>query len=543
MAENGEAERPSGLHGESRGELSDKRRDALLEDPCKFILHYFPHRITELEHFHKDLIETSLGFPRSLILYPAAHGKTTLISTLLPIYALCKDPNIRIILIAKNHRDAVATMNSIHYELEDNADLVDDFGPFRDADSKVKPWSTSRITVKKSTRRDPRATIEVYGQGGNLFGKRADWLICDDVVTEKNSASETQREAVKEWFNLGVSTVPEYEDSKLTVVGTLFDPNDLYHDILGLQDPETGKGVYEVRHNDAIVDDEAHLTLWPAKWPWARLMREKATIGTLQFNKRYRNVAVDPSRMAFREEYVRGGWLNKRQYPGCIDKAYTIGELDRTWRVACGFDPAVGASRSSKFCAHITLAQGACVHHEKCYWVVDVSRDQLTLPQQVNLCIAQHKLYDAFLSRVEANSYQQGLFQAIEHKMQEQGEMLKMEPHYTSRTNKPDPEVGVASMSRWFEDGKVHIPWRQLSDQHRMQQLVDELIQYPGRTTDTVMAFWFAWKALEETAPKYMSFNRLKRPLLKHGTPGRRKVRNPWYDRGEFVPGNREVIT
>jgi hypothetical protein len=117
-----------------------------------------------------------------------------------------------------------------------------------------------------------------------------------------------------------------------------------------------------------------------------------------------------------------------------------------------------------------------------------------------------------------------------------------MEPHYTSRTNKPDPEVGVASMSRWFEDGKVHIPWKNLSDQHRMQQLVDELIQYPGRTTDTVMAFWFAWKALEETAPKYISFNRLKRPLLANRTPGRRKVKNPYYERDEFVPGAQERI-
>jgi len=532
--EDSTAKFPSGLHESTRGESTEKRRRALLADPEKFILHYFSHKIAKLEDFHKDLIHTALNHSRSLILYPAAHGKTTLISTILPIYALCCDPNIRIIIIARNYKDASAIMNAIHYELLDNQDLVEDFGPFHDPDNKIKPWSVNRITIKKSTRRDPRATIEIFGSGGNLLGKRADWVICDDVVTEKNSATDVQRETIKEWFNLGVSTVPEWGKSRLTVVGTLFDPQDLYHDIIELRSPDTGENIYAIRHHDAIVDDEKQETLWPEKWPWARLMIEKASIGTLQFNKRYRNVAVDPSRMVFREEYIRGGYANRRRYPGCIDKNYTIGELDPSWRVACGFDPAVGASRSSKFCALLAIAQGSCIHHEKCYWVVDISRDQLTLPQQMNLVLETHKKYDAVLSRVEANSYQAGLYQAIEAKMVETGEMFRVEPHYTSRTNKPDPETGVQSMSRWFEDGKVHIPWRELSDQHRMQILVDELIIYPsgrtGATSDTVMAFWFAWKALEETMPKYASFNRLKKPLLRKNPAGKRNtILNPHY--------------
>jgi hypothetical protein len=75
---------------------------ATFDDPALFIVTYFPHRINKLEEFHLRLIRTATQQTRSLILYPAGHGKTTLVSTLLPIWALCKDPNIRIAIIGKN---------------------------------------------------------------------------------------------------------------------------------------------------------------------------------------------------------------------------------------------------------------------------------------------------------------------------------------------------------------------------------------------------------------------------------------------------------
>jgi hypothetical protein len=162
--------------------------------------------------------------------------------------------------------------------------------------------------------------------------------------------------------------------------------------------------------------------------------------------------------------------------------------------------------------------------------VIDLERQQMTLPQQVDMVLAKHGQYALQMSKVEANSYQAGLYQEIERRMNELGLAWRIEPHYTTRTNKPDPEMGVQSMSAWFEQGKIHIPWADQYSQRKMRQLVDELIQYPGRTTDTVMAFWFAWRALESSAPQYPSFSRLPResPFLARNL-GRRMVRNPAY--------------
>jgi len=120
----------------------------LLDDPALFIVTYFPHRISRLEDFHLRLLSSATEKVRALVLYPAGHGKTTLVSTLLPIWALCKDPNIRMGIIAKNQVEAEGIMSTIQSELVDNQALIRDFGPFR-----PEPESEKAVGVGEDERR------------------------------------------------------------------------------------------------------------------------------------------------------------------------------------------------------------------------------------------------------------------------------------------------------------------------------------------------------------------------------------------------------
>jgi hypothetical protein len=263
-------------------------------------------------------------------------------------------------------------------------------------------------------------------------------------------------------------------------------------------------------------------------------MAKKAEVGTLNFNKRYRNIAVDKSRMVFKEAYIRGGYEGGEKYEGCLDRRFEFGSYENDWPRFAGFDPAIGSYRGHKFCAHVTIGVGSCRDHERCYWVIDVARDQMSLIQQVETIISQHQKYDLLASKVEANSYQQGLLDAIQRQMDDDGIQLRVEPHFTSKQNKPDPELGVQAMAPWFENAKVHIPWADQASRRRMRVLVDELIMYPGRTTDTVMALWFAWRAAEEGHVHHRSFNRLTdgpTPSRFAKRVNRRQIVNPVYQR------------
>src|SRR6266542_3415448 len=84
----------------------------LLANPDLFLLRYFGHRLQRLEPFHLDLVHVATSVRRGMVLYPAGHGKTTLVSELLPIWALSKDPNVRIAIIAKNDDEAKSIMRS-----------------------------------------------------------------------------------------------------------------------------------------------------------------------------------------------------------------------------------------------------------------------------------------------------------------------------------------------------------------------------------------------------------------------------------------------
>lgn len=511
---------------------SAEARGFLLSNPDAFILYYFNHRIDKLEDFHLRLIRTATQEKRGLILYPATHGKTTIVSELLPIWAICKDPNIRIVDIAKNDTDAKSITRSIQSELLSNERLIRDFGPFK-PEGDDKAWSLERFDVAKRVRHGKSSTWAAFGAGARTaLGYRTDWTICDDVVTDVNSNTPEQRQKLREWFNQGPETMGDSGDARLTVVGTVFHPEDLYHDLKEMVLPDSGESIWYVQTEYAILNADKKEVLWPERRPWIWLMQRKAAMGTLDFNKRFNNVAVDPSRMVFKEEYVRGGYIGKSRYPGCLDREFCVGDVyDPTWRRYAGFDPAVGKiSSSSKFCAHIELAVGRCAEHERCLWIVDIHRDQMTLPQQVDLIIQKHEEYENTASIIEANAYQMGLYQAVKQKLDEQGMALNVQPHYTSRTNKPDPETGVQAMAPWFEDGKVHIPWGNASSQRRMAILVDELIQFPGRTTDTVMAFWFAWRHAMEMAPRFQSHHYIKKPLFSRQNRGR-YLKNPYYTR------------
>ena len=166
--------------------------------------------------------------------------------------------------------------------------------------------------------------------------------------------------------------------------------------------------------------------------------------------------------------------------------------------------------------------------------MIDIVRDQMSMQNQVETIITQHDKYHLFTTLIETNAYQHGLYEAVKRRCDEIGLQLDIKPHYTTRYNKPDPEIGVNALAPWFERGHVHIPWGDAHSRRVMGTFADELVQYPsGRTTDTVMAAWMAWRGIDEGRPVYQLYNRLEKPMAwGTGAPqNRRVIKNPYYAR------------
>jgi len=103
----------------------------------------------------------------------------------------------------------------------------------------VPPPRTSTWTDTKKivTGRSPHAThLSLYGIGvkGSLLGRRADLVILDDVVSEKNSASKALREFLSDWLFkvlVPVLDVRPGHPGQLIVIGTPFYSDDLYSEL------------------------------------------------------------------------------------------------------------------------------------------------------------------------------------------------------------------------------------------------------------------------------------------------------------------------
>lgn len=503
-----------------------------------FFRYYFPHRLdAELEPFHMRLIDTSLYEPRGLVLFPAGHGKTTLISELGPILRLIRDPNSRGVIIQKNDDDAAAVMASIKAELEQNEKLIADWGPFKPdpqtyPQDEGKRWQSTWIDVHHRTRIHKSPTIAAFGAGArNVLGHRSDWLVCDDVVTEKNSATDEQRYKHLQWFTLAVETSGEKKRTGepagyLTVVGTMFHPHDLYASIMAKRKAD-GTPVYKHHREDAIKDEATQETLWPKRWSWQELMDLRADIGALSFNKRYRNMPVDESEQNFDEATIRGLPPHK----GCLDHDRDYGDYDLDWRIIQSFDPAIGTSRGHKFCGHLVIGIPPDAKDHR--YLIEIDRSQLTMPQQVDRIIHTSLKYPNIQTSVlEVNAYQKGLQQAIEERCEQMGiPPIHMTPHVTGR-NKQDPDIGLPSLQPLVEKYLLRFPYGNEEGRRRSEMLIQEMVEYPFFAySDLLMALWFACKQARETLPIYKSFNRLTEKTRRHlGRPARgRTIQNPYY--------------
>lgn len=526
-----------GLLKEHQDELE---RAALLEyliapgNEEAFLARYFPHRLSEkLEDFHLRLIDTALNTPRGLVLFPAGHGKTTIISCLLPILALIRDPNIRIVIVAKNDDEAAAIIQTIKAELTDNKQLIEDYGPFVPDPQSGKRWQATWIDCAKRTRIEKSPTIAGFGSGAkNILGHRSDWVICDDVVTEKNSSSPEQRQSMHTWFTTSVETSPQkFKDNhgRITVVGTMFHPQDLYASIQRKRKSD-GTHVYAFHREDAIRNYEKEEVLWPQVWTWQDLMDLKFDIGTLSFNKRYRNMPVDESEQHFKEEFFRG----LPPYKGCLDYNRKYGEYEDWWRIYQSLDPAVGRTKSAKFCGHIVA--GVDPDRPDELNIIKIERAQLTVPQQANTVIDTALEYQNMMtSVVEVNAYQKGLEQVILDICERQGITLNVTGHTTGR-NKQDPDIGVASLSPLCEFGRLRLPYGDDLARKKSEMLIQEMVEYPFYAySDLLMALWMLWLKARVATNVYKASNYLDKKSPYRRRAHGRMYKNPFYDRTSHI--------
>lgn len=456
-----------------------------------------------------ELLKIAVAAPRN-------HIKSTAFTVNYPLGRIADNHNVRILIVSNALVQGQAFLREITGRIERDQSYIDYAGQLRP--KLADRWTSTEIIIDRENTALKDPTVSVVGVGGTILAKRADEIICDDILSPENTRTVEQRQKLKEWF-YSVLLPVLVPGGRIIFVGTIWHPQDLLSEILN--DPawdyrkkfraviswpermDLWDEWYALRfagttESIKIADDfyianetEMHRgveVLWPQVWPFKELYL-KWRSNRSAFEKSYQNNIVSREDQKFKEE-----WLERAKERGKNLRLITSLSKDARKEfkaLTSGIDSAAGEDEQDDDNAQVSLGLRRL---DDMVILLSLDRGKFT-PKEWRTTIADRYdglLYDRMV--VESNGYQIALKRDLAEKN------LPVVAFHTGG-EKLDPFIGVESLAILFENDRIILPYDK-SDPvtvSLIDQLVDELRQFPvGHTGDSAMALWFAYTGLRD---------------------------------------------
>ena len=395
-------------------------------------------------------------------------GKTAQITAML-LYAIGRNPNIRIVVLGNTHDQAKKIVRSVRQYIERSESFHEVFPDC----VKSEHWTDDSFTVKRdSFSKDP--TVRAYGVHGSVLGSRIDLLVLDDIVDHENSATPAARKKLYEWYNSTVFGRLAPGESRTIAIGNAWHLDDLLH-IFSRQAGWVTRRFPVVSPTDELA--------WPDVWPEAAIAKRRQQLGSFDFQRQMLCI-------------VPGGGTNKiRQW---VEQCIALGDGKRInarlkfipagIRVFTGVDLAIQKGDGHDWTVILTIAVNAAQQRQ----VIGIDRARLNGPEIIAHLQAAHAAYHPQLILVESNAAQDFIRQfAVANTA------LPIRAFITGK-NKSNPQTGVQSLFVEMENGKWIFPSSGGQVEECLSHLVDDLVNYDPteHTGDALMAMWFAREAI-----------------------------------------------
>ena len=188
-----------------------------------------------MQPFHRKILEMCQTERNLLVECPRRSGKSSLMAVAYPLWRLLHNRDMRIMIISASESLAKQWLREIENNLETNEryrSLAGDLVP----SARTTTWTDKEKIVSGRSNKATHVSLLAMGFDGRPRGRRADLIIFDDVVNEQNSATEYQREKVKDKFYKAFLPVLDRNardpiSGQTIVVGTPYTLGDLYDDL------------------------------------------------------------------------------------------------------------------------------------------------------------------------------------------------------------------------------------------------------------------------------------------------------------------------
>jgi hypothetical protein len=430
-----------------------------------------PQHRTWWEHLQdgRDVVEMA----------PRDHGKSQSLTQAYPLWCLKYDPWIQEAFILGADGDLA------HRNLDQLKALMAN----RPSVSYLLPTGRQLTNSRTELQLTNGKTIKTKGLMSPHRGRHPQLIICDDILNEENSLDKDKRADIRKRF---FEVITPMKDrglvsqrargfwSKIVVVGTAQDREDLYHELM--ENPE-----YTGTKLSAVLDDTTKQALWPERYPYDALMEIKRKIGTLPFSKEYLNDPLSDETTIFPTSLFEP--LKDRQLSYVRNRTGALTFL--------GADFSVPGTTDGDWTVLMVLEYEPPpqnLYTLLYYWRARPTQIQEQINQLEYLCQA----YQISLGYLEDNH-----FQGIYARHMNQKTNLPLRGH-TVGANKRSTEIGILSLRTIFENLRFRFPYATDADRAMTDHVISEfngVRQRFGRigneTTndDCVMALWHSVRA------------------------------------------------
>ncbi len=237
-----------------------------------FMLEHLKYPPSEAHHEVYGLLQgiTQKRSCKLAIAAPRDFGKSTLITLIYVVYAICYAKEKFIVILSNTSSQAKQILENIRRELTENERLRKAFPHIFEADGRPKPprWRQDDIVTRNGIE------ILALGSGQQIRGRRhgssrPTLIIADDVESPENTFSSESRDKLKDWFTKSVLRAGS-ESTNILYIGNLYHPHCLLSEYVNQElNPGWDSKIYQ-----AVIAWPVNVGLWE-KWRNIYNNREK----------------------------------------------------------------------------------------------------------------------------------------------------------------------------------------------------------------------------------------------------------------------------
>ncbi len=376
-------------HGEELMGEHGLRKELAAFDLSYFGRAYLPHYfIRKSPHFHEELDEvwsrgvmkgknplqeakviSRMDGSHQVMAAPRGHAKSTNFTFKDSLHAVLYRYKHYILILSDSSEQAEGFLDDIKTELEDNGNIMMDFGSLKGE----KAWRGSVALTRTGVK------VEAIGSGKKVRGRRhrnwrPDLIVLDDIENDENVNTPEQRRKLSSWFYKAVSKAgdtytdimyigtilhydsllssvlrnPSYKSRKYrAVISEAVDTRlweeweRIYTNLFDEAHEENAKAFYEAHEAEMLLGTEV---LWEEKLSYYKLMEIRVSEGEASFNSEFQNDPVDPENAVFNPE-----WFDYYE-PELLDFA------NPEFVFVAANDPSLGKNKKSDTSSIINLA-------------------------------------------------------------------------------------------------------------------------------------------------------------------------------------------